>query len=162
MALPIVPRLRWFVAAVAVALLVAVSLVAAISSLFLFDGGASADVTLQGVPPEALAEQGISLSPVDPSTAMRLSPQQAREVAEFPDAQVRQIVPARLKGDQAGKTLDRVVWVVSLEPGNLGLPAGPGDGTGSPVFLFYLVFIDGNTGEYLFGSGAGGIQQAPQ
>jgi hypothetical protein len=123
---------------------------------------------LQGVASDLLADDGLSLYPVDASVEPAFSADAAHQDAARRfggTGSVREIVPARVVqsslvpvGNQvadggAKPSVDQLAWVVNYEPKSAGAPWIGWTGEGNPPYQppkYHLVFLDANTGEFIF------------
>ncbi len=148
MALPIVPRLRWFG-------IVAGGLVLAASVWLLMAQGGSSD-PLQGISAARLAEAGLTIK--DPGgAAPAVTADQARDLALSgePGASVREVVLVRLLSDRQVPPIDALAWAINFDPKSLpvevGGPFHPGRQIPQGLENQYSVaFVNAATGKYLF------------
>ena len=123
---------------------------------------------LQGVPQELLARDGLSLYAVDASTAPSFSADAALQDASrrFGGTDsVREIVLARvvesslvplgnrITDDGTKPYVDRLAWVVNYEPKKNGRSVVGWTGAGKAPYqpsTYHVMFLDANTGEFLF------------
>ncbi len=128
-----------------------------LAGLRVFDGGSDAgadkapDSILQFVNPEHLASHAMSLSEPPAGYAPKISREVAEEKAKqfTPGVTVRETVLAHL----SALDLDRMVWVVNLDPGSFLLPGPSGAACAAPStelqVQFMLTFVDSETGELI-------------
>jgi hypothetical protein len=125
--------------------------------LFTVHGGFASQI-LQGVPTDALAAQGISLTEPPADYGPAVSPDQARHAAGFADTPVREVKLAHLNTTKAtsvvGARVDRNVWVVNFVPDGLAMPGGP-PGSSPNQTRYALAFVDADTGQFIFGFASG-------
>lgn len=122
--------------------------------------------TLTTVSSATLAAEGVSLSAPSTQTPA-ISAAQADSVAEnsvVPNATVREHILADLTDSTKPDIADRLVWVVSvMPPGGVWSVGGPGSGAPSrQPGTYMLVFVDAQTGEFLYGVSGGEIRSATQ
>jgi hypothetical protein len=109
-------------------------------------------VTIVGVSSDRLAYVGIKLlqpatgehASIDKATARHIGAMHGGVGADTP---VREVVLARVV--QRNPQLDRLCWIVSLDPSGWFKSHGP-QGAPQRQATFFLVFVDAGTGEWLF------------
>lgn len=114
---------------------------------------------LQGVPPEALANAGITLKAPPPDFVPKIGQQEieASRVSGASslgfDLPIREIALAHVSDNSRVPPINRVLWVVSLDVSGARMPnLGPG-GPGLPdyfPYLYSLVFVDPDTGAFVY------------
>jgi hypothetical protein len=113
---------------------------------------------MKDVPPELLEEEGITLLPPDgdgPKITMETAADYASKL--YGGNQVRETALARLVDVSAVPPIDRLVWVVSYEPHGIDYPVSDSFSVDRPSFrtLYFLVFIDAETGKEISNSHRG-------
>lgn len=108
-------------------------------------------LVLQGVSLEDLARDGLILTPPDAAVSADVTADQARDFAagKFGGAVVREVVLAHLVSKNDNPPLDRLVWVVNLDPDTVIVPE-PTEMDPAETNTYALTFIDANTGAHLF------------
>jgi hypothetical protein len=110
--------------------------------------------TLQTARASELALEDITLG--NPAAAAQVTRAQAERtvLTEFPGSQIRESVLAQLHAQRMPSAAHRLCWVVSIvPPGGLWQPSSgaPGNQARIPADYF-LLFVDAQTGQYLFGT----------
>ena len=135
---------------IAGAIALAVVAIALVSLMFWqLRGGEAAELSLDGVSLDSLAEDGVVISePPDDYVALTTS-DAARVIAsvKFPNVDVKQVVLAHIKFD--GSDVDTEAWVVNLDPEDPDL--NPPKAEGTPTFA--VVFVAADSGEFIYAMG---------
>jgi hypothetical protein len=136
-------------------LISSVILVAVFGALALTFGTAAArpSPSISAVSSQRLAEAGITLAApapteqaiISPATAERLGALQGGLGGRTP---VRQAVLARVI--HSDPPIDRLCWVVSLDPTGWFHAHGPKSSPNRHVAAFFLVYLDAHTGQWIF------------
>jgi hypothetical protein len=117
--------------------------------------GSSAGPSLDSVSAQTLAAGGITLSSPVASAAVSKDAALQRAQSQFAGAQVREAVLAQVRDDHQVPVVDKLCWAVSLAP-----PAGTGStgppGSTSRPASYLVVFIDAQTGAFVFGTAGNG------
>ncbi len=111
------------------------------------------DVSLETVPSQRLAAEKLELRA--PSRAANVSKSRAEFLARsyFPGSDVRESALAAVRDPNVPVVNGRLCWVVSLSlPGGIYHPsAGPRGNTMRLPASYLLVFVDADTGDFVFG-----------
>jgi hypothetical protein len=131
----------------------------AVSYVLIGPSGGTAQQYLDGVPADVLATRGIVLSEAPAGYEPRVTADDAREAALYPNAPLREVKLANLKTVATDDMsinirVDQVVWVLNYEPSGIRVPGGP-VGTSVNKTEYSLAFVDADTGEFLFGFASG-------
>lgn len=114
-------------------------------------------LTLDGVPEDTLKSAGITLTrPLASSTAKASAADaEAVALANGPGVPLKETALGQLHDDSRVPPVDKLVWVVSLDPTSVKVPAfGP---PGSPPYadtIYWLIFIDAQTGQFFYSTSA--------
>lgn len=119
-------------------------------------------LALQGVPADALKDEGITLFAPSPGFQPATSADNARQVGltRFPEHPVKEVVLARVRMDNHVPPVDRDLWVVNLDAAGAKVQASgiPRDLSGGAVseapwtatVIYELVFVDPQDGAFLY------------
>ena len=143
----------WRLGVLALAILVAIS---ALVLTLTTGSGAPTHIALDGIPERDLSEFGVQLlqpdrAPTIDAVAAELTAKTGQPRA---DATVKETVLVRVVNDRADPPMDKLAWAVSLEPASINAipPLGPGQYRFCGHPLYSVVFIDAESGEFLFGT----------
>ena len=129
-------------------LLVVAGATLVVAGWFLVAQGESANISLEGISKEDLAEKDFILLPLDPGQLAKISRQAAEETVagHFPNIAVRQAILVRLVEPERG--LDAAAWAINLDPEDKDIRYSiPGSTT-----VWLVAFVDANTGAFIQGS----------
>jgi hypothetical protein len=121
---------------------------------------ASDEVTLQGIPAEKLADVGMTLRPPPSDFAPKMGKQEIEALRVSggsslgSDLPIREILLAQVSDKSKVPPIDQVLWVVSLDVSGARMPNLAPWGPHDFSYLYSLVFVDPDTGAFVYSTEA--------